>query len=86
MSEQSNLSTFDPATNARCRALVLQAINAKPGMTYPEIRDWIRENRRFVMEDVGRRVRELARESKPAYARIEQDENGRVHVYPTEKE
>jgi len=77
-------TTFDPATNARCRALILQAIHNQPGMTYPEIRDWIRLNKHFTMEDVGRRVRELAREITPPHARIMQDKNGRVHVYPTE--
>jgi hypothetical protein len=58
MSEQSTITSFNPEQNARCRALIIQAANAKPGMTYMEIRDWILEHYRFQMENVGGRVRE----------------------------
>jgi hypothetical protein len=69
---------------ARCRAYVLQAIHALDGPTYIEIRQWIRENKRFEMENVGARVRELAREIKPPMAIIKYDGSGKVHVFPIE--
>lgn len=71
---------------ARCRALVLQAVNKKAGMTYPEIRSWILKNKHFEMEDVGRRVRELARETVPPLVRIAYDHRGRAIVYPAKEE
>ncbi len=82
-------STFNPETNARMRAIILQAVNAKQGMTYVEIRDWIRQNKRFEMENVGARVRELAHDKKFIhYVRTEQDKKtGHIRVYPlTEQE
>ena len=82
---------------ARCRAYVLQAVhglikerkenpewNGDLGPTYIDIRAWIREHKRFEMENVGARVRELARSIKPTIVRIEYDSSGRVHVYPIE--
>lgn len=63
----------------RSRAMVSQAIHDKPGMTYVEIRIWIREHFRFEMENVGARCRELY---NLRYARKEVDATGRVHVYP----
>jgi hypothetical protein len=66
----------------RCRAYVLQAVNANPGMGYIEIRQWIQEHLRFTMENVGARVRELAREIQPSMVTIEYDRNGNAHVYP----
>jgi len=76
------ITSFNPEANARCRAYVLQAVNTKPGMTYTQIREWIMENKRFHMENVGARVRELARELKIPYVTIEYDEKHTVHVYP----
>ena len=81
---QQQISSFNPEVNARCRALVLQAVNAKPGMTYVEIREWIMMNKRFHMENVGARVRELARELKIPYVAIKYDGKHRAHVYPVE--
>lgn len=83
MTEQISLSTWEKRVEhfARCRAYVLQAVNAEPGMTYIEIRKWIEEHKRFVMENVGARVRELAREIKPAMVKIVYDEHGKAHVY-----
>lgn len=63
----------------RSRAMVSQAIHDKPGMTYVEIRIWIREHFRFEMENVGARCRELY---TLGYAEKRVDESGRVHVYP----
>jgi hypothetical protein len=71
---------------ARCRAFVLQAVNKKPGMTYPEIRAWILKNKHFEMEDVGRRVRELARERTVPLVRIDYDKRGHAIVYPAKEE
>ena len=73
------------ARYARHRAIILQAINNQPGMTYTQIRNWIEANKHFTMEEIGRRVRELAREIEPRLAIIQYDENGRVRVYPTEE-
>jgi len=69
---------------SRCRAYVLQAIHALEGPTYIEIRQWIRENKRFEMENVGARVRELARTVSPPMAVIKYDGSGKVHVYPAD--
>jgi len=81
---QQQLSDFEKRIGqfARCRAYILQAVNANPGMTYIEIREWIKAHKRFIMENVDARVRELAREMKPPYVTIEYDASGRVHVYP----
>ena len=86
MNQQIELGDFDRRAEhfARCRAYVLQAVTANPGMTYIEIRIWIEEHRRFIMEDVGRRVRELARDLKPAFVMICYDGGGHAHVYPKE--
>ena len=64
---------------ARCRALVLQAIHAKPGMTYMEIRVWIKKHKDFWMEGADARCRELY---VLGHARREADEKGTIHVYP----
>ena len=86
MNLQVELSVFDKRVEhfARCRAYVLQAVTANPGMTYIEIREWIREHKRFIMEDIGRRVRELARDLNPAFVEIRYDGGGHAHVYPKE--
>jgi hypothetical protein len=83
---QQETTSFNPEVNARCRAYVLQAVNAQEGMTYVEIREWIRMHKRFIMENVGARVRELARELKPPLVRIEYDGKGQVHVFIVEGE
>ena len=81
---QQKLGTFEKRAEMfpRCRAYVLQAVNACPGMGYIEIRAWIQEHLRFTMENVGARVRELGREIKPVMVRIEYDGHGNAHVYP----
>lgn len=66
---------------ARSRAHILQAIHDNPGMTYMEIRMWIHERKRYWMENVGARCRELY---ELGYARRETDGTGHVHVYPEE--
>lgn len=78
-------SSYNPEVNARCRAYVLQAVNTKPGMTYIEIRQWIQRHKQFIMENVGARVRELARELSVPYVRIEYDEGHHAHVYPVKE-
>ncbi len=70
-------------TFALCRAQVLKAVNAKPGMTYTQIREYIRWHFHFTMEQVGARCRELY---YSGYARKETDGSGRVHVYPVKEE
>lgn len=68
---------------AHCRAVVLQAIHAQPGMTYTDIREWINEHKRFRMESVGRRCREI-RDS--GYVELRTEGDNRVHVYPAKTE
>lgn len=63
---------------------MLQAIHALDGPTYVEIRAWIREHKRFEMENVGARVRELARVESPPLAIIKYDGSGKVHVFPAD--
>jgi len=77
--------TFNPETNARVRDMILEAVQAHPGIGYSAIRYWIKEHKRFTLENVGGRCRELAREEKPARARIEYDGKGHVHVYLVEE-
>lgn len=87
MSGQQSLADFERRAEhfSRCRAYVLQAVNAKPGIGYKEIREWIQEHKRFTMENVGARVRELAREVKPAMVKIQYDEHGNARVYLAEE-
>ena len=78
--------SFDPARNARMRAIVVEAVDAVPGATYVQIREWIRENKRFEMENVGARVRELATDKKYThFCFIRYDSKGKAHVYPIKK-
>lgn len=65
-----------------CRALILQAVNKQPGMMYKEIRKWIENEKDVLIENVGARCRELARELNPPLATITYDERGNAHVYP----
>ena len=75
--------SFDPARNARMRTIIIDAVDAVPGATYKQIRQWIREEKRFEMENVGARVRELATDPKfTHFCRIQYDKRGRAHVYP----
>lgn len=67
---------------ARCRAVVLQAINHTPGMTYSQIREWVRKHKGFYMEQVGARCRELYYSN---YAVRKTGEDNRVHVYPAKE-
>jgi len=64
---------------AHSRAIVLKAIHKKPGMTYIQIRNYIRWHFNFTMENVGARCRELYLAD---HAKKEVDDRGRVHVYP----
>ncbi len=76
--------SFNPATNARMRAIIIEAVdNLPPGSTYTKIREWVRENKRFEMENVGARVRELATDPKfTHFLKILYDKKGGAHVYP----
>jgi len=51
------------------------------GPTYVEIRLWIREHKRYEMENVGARCRELY---SLGWMRKETEDSGRVHVFPCE--
>ena len=66
---------------ARCRAIVLQAINHTPGMNYSEIREWIKKQKGFIMEGVGPRCRELYVQGLARRKEV----NNRVRVYPVEQ-
>lgn len=57
--------------------------NRHVGPTYPEIRLWITREKGFHVEGIDRRCREMF-ENGTGEMRREVDENGRVHVYPTE--
>lgn len=76
--------TFNPDANNRCQQYVLEAIKARPGITYQAIRYWILQKYRFNMENVGGRVRELARDCDPPKVSIEYDKNGHVHCFAVE--
>lgn len=65
------------------RAVVLKTINKKPGMTYVQIREYIRWHEGFLMENVGARCRELYILD---HAYKTEDARGRVHVYPVKEE
>ena len=64
---------------AHSRAIVLKAIHKRPGMTYVQIREYVKWHFHFTMENVGARCRELYLKD---FARKTEDVNGRVHVYP----
>ena len=77
--------TFNPETNARVRDMIVEAVKTHPGISYAGIRHWIKEHKRFTLENVGGRCRELAREENPPRARIEYDKKGHAHVYPVKE-
>lgn len=64
---------------ARVRALILQVVNARPGLTYEEIGKQILLLHGF-LPTVGNRIRELR---KIGYVKTI-SEDGRLRVYPTE--
>jgi len=65
--------------HARVRALILQVVNARPGLTYEEIGKEILLLHGF-LPTIGNRVRELR---KIGYVETP-EENGRLRVYPKE--
>ena len=67
---------------AHCRAVVLKAINKRPGMTYVQIRKYVTWHFHFTMENVGARCRELY---TLGYAEKQVNDKGRVHVYPVKE-
>jgi hypothetical protein len=81
---KGKVSTYDPAANARSAALVRQAVYAYPGMTYAQIREWVRKARGVIIENVGARVREMDGRNPnfKQYVTTTQDEKGNIHVYP----
>lgn len=67
---------------AHSQALVLKAVNAKPGMMYTQIRDYIEWHYHVKISNIGARCRELYGLN---LARKVEDRRGRVHVYPVKE-
>ena len=67
---------------ARVRALILQLVNAEPGLTYTEIGNRLQFIYGF-RPRIGNRIRELRR---IGYVETKLAADGLLHVYPTKEQ